>query len=68
MPSLVGVDLPVLPVPVLAVLDLVLVVLDGQAATPEGQSAWLAQKGVGMLETVAVQVVLLLPWLLIYVH
>ena len=34
----------------------------------DGQVAWLAQQGVVTLEAVAAWVVLLLPWLLIYVH
>ena len=51
MTSLVGIGL-VVPLLVLVVLDLILVVL-------EGQVAWLAQQRVGALEAVAVWVVLL---------
>ena len=46
MTSLMGVCL-VVTVPVLVVLDLVLVVMEGQEVAPEGQAAWLAQRGWG---------------------
>ena len=65
MASLVGVGL-VVPVLVLVVLDLVLVVLEGQVVALEGQAVWLVQQG-GALEAVVMWVVLLLPWLHIYV-
>ena len=46
MTSLMGVDL-VVPVPVLVVLDLVLVVLEGEDVALKGLMAWLAQQGCG---------------------
>ena len=67
MTSLVKVGL-VIPVPVLVMLGLALVALEGQAVAPEGQVAHLAQHWVGMLGAVVVWVVPLLSWLLIYVH
>ena len=50
------------------VLGLTINVLEGQVVATEGQTACIAQQGVGMLEAVAVQVALLLPWLPLYVH
>ena len=67
MTSLVGVGL-VVPVPVLVVLGLVLIVLEGQVVAPKEQVAQLAHQGLGMLEAVMVHVIILLSWLLIYVH
>ena len=64
MTSLIGVGL-VVPVPMLVVLDLALGLLEGQvvalkvqAVALEGLVVWLAQQGMGMLQAVAVQVVL----------
>ena len=68
MTRLVGVGL-VVPVSVLVVLGLVLGSCSrGQAVAPEGQAVHLVQQEVGALEAVVVWVVLLLPWLIIFIH
>ena len=41
--------------------------MEEQVVALEGQVAWLAEQGVGILEAGVVQVFLLLSWLLIYV-